>query len=158
MKCLQAGAIAVSFALIPALIPNVAHTTEAAGEGAGAKASPLITDHFVTPSGKIQCQATTEQLRCELTTGSSLNPVPPRPSSCDLDWGQGLILDRANAVQVLCAGDTILRPREGSTTLAYGRTWQWERFTCKVERSGLICLNLGRKGFFLSTQRWRAID
>ena len=154
MKSLQAGAIAVSLALIPALIPNVASTTEVTG----AKASPLITDHFVTPSGKIQCQATTDYLRCELTTGSSLNPVARRPESCDLDWGKGLILDRANAVQVLCAGDTILRPQEGSTTLAYGRTWQWEGFTCKVQRSGLICLNRSRKGFFLSTQRWRAID
>ena len=145
------GAIAASLAITT---PNVAHTTEEASP----KQSVLTTEHFTTPSGKIQCQVTIDDLRCEFSSGQLLRPAPRRPQNCDLDWGSGLVLGHSGSVEVLCAGDTIRLPRDHSTTLAYGRTWKRGSFTCKVQRVGLTCTNGSRRGFFLSTQRWRAIN
>mgnify|MGYP001794849573 CR=1 FL=1 len=121
------------------------------------KQRPLATDHFTTPSGKIQCDATGRALRCELTTGQTITPLPPRPSRCNLDWGAGLSLGSSAAVRVLCAGDTIQRPISNSVTLPYGHQWSWRGFNCNVQRTGLVCRNRGDRGFFLSTQRWQAL-
>jgi len=117
----------------------------------------LSTPQFATPSGKIQCLAMDEHLRCELTTGKPIQPLPPQPDDCPLDWGNGLVLSAADGVEVLCAGDTIQISPEDITTLPYGQTWAYGGFHCTVEPIGLTCFNQRQQGFFLSTQKWNAI-
>ena len=118
------------------------------------------TPHFRTPSGKIECLGSRDQLRCELTTGQPINPLPEPSEDCALDWGNGLVLSRAGSVEVLCAGDTIRMadtPEQPVFTLPYSQPWRYEAFACVVEPVGLTCRNASQQGFFLSTQNWEAV-
>ena len=132
----------------------------AASEPATDNGQATSTPHFRTPSGKIECLGTPDQLRCELTTGQPINPLPEPPEDCALDWGNGLVLRRAGSVEVLCAGDTIRMadtPEQPVFTLPYGQLWRYEAFACVVEPVGLTCRNASQQGFFLSTQDWDAL-
>ena len=113
------------------------------------------TDYFETPSRNIACgwfSGSGGSLRCEIL--SLLRPMPPRPASCDVDWGYGLSLGRTGRAHVLCAGDTIRRTGR-VRILAYGRTWRRGGFSCTSARVGLRCVNASGHGFFLSRERWR---
>jgi hypothetical protein len=113
------------------------------------------TAYFETPSRNIACgwfSGLGGSLRCEIR--SLLRPTPPRPASCDVDWGYGLAMGRTGRARVLCAGDTVRRT--GSVRiLAYGTTWRRGGFRCTSERTGLTCRNASGRGFFLSRERWR---
>lgn len=104
---------------------------------------------FVLPSGNIYCLTYDQILRCEMK--SLLNPMPPQPDTCDLDWGGGVILPIEGPTEVLCAGDTIAGNYD---TLAYGTTWRTSGFECMSETVGLTCKNINAQGFFLSRERW----
>jgi hypothetical protein len=114
-------------------------------------------DGFMMPSRNIYCAFTSElpersqYLRCELA--GSLNPMPSRDRSCNLDWGNGLVLPKAAKAKVLCAGDTIYSPNY--PILRYGQTWKKAGFTCKSATNGLTCTNGKRQGFFLNREEWR---
>ncbi len=117
----------------------------------------INNDGFMMPSKNIYCAFTNElperaqYLRCQIT--SLLNPMPPRDRSCDLDWGNGLVLPKAAKAKVLCAGDTIYSPNY--PILRYGQTWKKAGFTCKSATNGLTCTNAKRQGFFLNREEWR---
>ena len=126
-----------------------------AGLTAGS-ASADGTAFFQTPSKNIGCIyvapfASTDKpsLRCDI--GGGLHPLPPRPKSCDLDWGYGYeMIGGSGRARTLCAGDTAKDPR--APILPYGRTWKKGPFTCVSQRIGLRCTNLVRHGFFLSRE------
>jgi hypothetical protein len=124
----------------------------AAAVPAGADAA---TAYFETPSRNIACawhSSLGGSLRCEIR--SLLRPMPPRPASCDVDWGYGISMGRTGRARVLCAGDTVRR--QGSVRiLAHGTTWRRGGFTCTSARAGLRCVNASGRGFFLSRERWR---
>jgi hypothetical protein len=104
------------------------------------------------PSRNIGCifSQSPRYVRCDVRTG--LRPPPPRPSSCDLDWGYGLEMTLVSRPKTLCAGDTTLGQ---GPVLAYGASLEIEGFTCVSQRVGLRCTNRARHGFFLSRERWR---
>ena len=108
---------------------------------------------FRTPSGNIGCVYTSNlgpgSLRCDIRSG--LKPRPPRPSGCDLDWGDSYELDRTGRAHVTCHGDTAILPR--ARVLRYGSTWARGGFVCRSRASGLRCRNASGHGFFLSKQR-----
>ena len=122
-----------------------------------ATASAGTPNSFQTPSKNIGCTyvapfASTDKpyLRCDI--GSGLHPLPPRPKSCDLDWGYGYSMNGGSGkAKPFCAGDTAKDPR--APILQYGRTWKTGPFTCVSQRIGLRCTNLVRHGFFLSRER-----
>jgi hypothetical protein len=123
------------------------------GAGSAVAASP---DFFQTPSRNIGCiyvaaLASTDRpyLRCDI--GGGLHPVPPRPSSCDLDWGYGYGMYSQGRAKPFCAGDTARDRR--APVLAYGRTWRKGPFNCLSRAIGLRCTNRSRHGFFLSRER-----
>ncbi|MEM9215972.1 MAG: DUF6636 domain-containing protein [Cyanobacteria bacterium P01_F01_bin.150] len=109
----------------------------------------IDTVGFILPSGNIYCRTYDEILRCAIS--SLLNPMPPQPETCDLDWGSGVVLYQDTAPEVLCAGDTIAGNYD---TLAYGNIWRNGAFECKSETVGLTCRNSTEQGFFLSRERW----
>jgi|GEM_PF-438529 len=92
-------------------------------------------------------------LRCEIV--SRLKPMPPRPdqSSCDFDWGGGLVLPRNKEARVLCASDSVYSPNY--PILQYGQTWEKAGFTCKSTTDGLTCTNFEGQGFFLNREEWK---
>src|SRR5262249_21120360 len=89
-------------------------------------------------------------LRCDI--GGGLHPLPPRPKSCDLDWGYGYeLIGATGRAKTFCAGDTA--HDRHSPVLAYGRAWKRGPFTCTSRATGLRCANRVHHGFFLSRER-----
>jgi len=127
----------------------------ACAAGAQARSISAANDYFETPSRNIACGWFSESgghLRCEI--GSLLRPLPPRPRSCDVDWGYGISMGRTGRPRVLCAGDTVRRPGH-IRILRYGSTWRAGGFRCTSAAVGLTCTNASAHGFFLSRERWR---
>ncbi len=87
-------------------------------------------------------------MRCDI--GGGLHPLPPRPKSCDLDWGYGYEMTPFGKAKTFCAGDTAHEPR--APILPYGKSWKKGPFTCLSLRIGLRCTNRSRHGFFLSRE------
>ena len=102
---------------------------------------------FRTPSGNIGCGFIDDPqyLRCDILQSSD---IPPKPASCDLDYGHAYGLKRRGRTQILCHGDTVLR--RNAPVLRYGRTKHLGNFTCESKRTGLTCFNLAGHGFVLS--------
>jgi hypothetical protein len=120
--------------------------------GAAGQASAGIS-HFRTPSGNIQCgyvnfSDSPPFLRCEIRSG--VKPLPPKPRTCDFDWGAGYQMGRLGRARVLCISDTIAV--QGAPVLKYGRRWSRGGFTCVSRAVGLRCTNRAGHGFFLSRQ------
>jgi hypothetical protein len=103
------------------------------------------------PSKNIYCVIYGDRLRCEIV--SQLNPMPPQPASCNLDWGNGLSLLKVGKPFVTCAGDTVFSPNY--KTLAYGKSWSKGGFICKSRTNGLTCTNPRGNGFFLNREEWK---
>ena len=103
---------------------------------------------FSSPTKNIGCALDRGGVRCDIRQ-RDWRP-PPKPPSCELDWGFGLVLDRAGRGQFVCAGDTVLGSRR---TLAYGRSIQRGRFRCVSRERAMRCVNRRNgHGFALSKQ------
>ncbi len=124
----------------------------AAVAAGSASASP--PRFFQTPSRNIGCiyapasAGERAYLRCDI--GGGLHPLPPRPKSCDLDWGYGYSMFATGPARPFCAGDTARDPR--APVLQYGRTWRGGAFACLSRSVGLRCTNRSGHGFFLSRE------
>jgi hypothetical protein len=89
-------------------------------------------------------------VRCDIKQ-RDWNP-PPRPATCQLDFGQGLQIGGGRA-SLVCAGDTTLNP--SAPTLAYGQSSRRGPFLCRSASAGVTCTNQSSgHGFFLSRQRY----
>ncbi len=76
---------------------------------------------------------------------------PPKPASCELDYGHGLSVGRRGRGRFVCAGDTALN---NGRKLHYGASIARGRFRCTSLRSGMRCVNeRNGHGFKLSRQR-----
>ena len=129
-----------------------------------AQAKPLSTDTFQLPSKNIHCVFTADRgkapaqqafLRCDIQSKLKPMPATPKDGSCNLDWGNGLVLPKASKTEVLCAGDTIYDP--SYPVLNYGKTWTKSGFACRSSARGLTCTNPKGQGFFLNRQEWRSL-
>lgn len=107
---------------------------------------------FSSPSGNIGCAISKASgVRCDIRE-RGWSP-PPKPASCELDWGQGLVVERRGRGSFVCAGDTVLGAQR---PLGYGDAIRRGRFRCKSLQSGMRCSNLRNgHGFKLSRQRAR---
>jgi hypothetical protein len=109
---------------------------------------------FQSPSQNIGCAIIDGGARCDIVRRSWA--LPPRPASCpsEVDYGQGLIVERSTAGRLVCAGDTARDP--SSPKLPYGSTAQMEDFECVSRISGMTCTDRrDGHGFFLSAQSYR---
>lgn len=107
------------------------------------------------PSGHIACEyqyLPPLGLRCDVDGG--IKPLPPKPKSCEFDWGAGFFIGEKGRASVVCTSGAINFPPQ--TTLRYGRTWRkLGGFSCTSRKKGLTCRNKSGHGFFLSRQRSR---
>jgi hypothetical protein len=77
--------------------------------------------------------------------------APPKPKSCDVDWGSGLEVGRRGFGRWVCAGDTVFG---GKKVLAYRKSIQRGRFECTSRRNGMRCVNLRNDhGFKLARRK-----
>ena len=109
--------------------------------------------YFRMPSNNIYCAymkggGFTPELRCDSRT--PIKPLPPKPKSCQFDWGAGYSLTPRGRAKVLCISDSVYK--NGAPVLRYGKTWHKDAFTCVSKQIGLRCVNAARHGFFLSKQ------
>jgi hypothetical protein len=118
---------------------------------AGAERASAITS-FQSPSGNIGCAIDRQSgVRCDIRD-RDWRP-PPKPASCELDWGHGLEVGRRGRGHFVCAGDTTLGQ---GRRLGYGKAIRRGRFRCVSRRSGMRCVNRRNgHGFALSRERAR---
>lgn len=74
--------------------------------------------------------------------------APPKPASCHLDYGNGLVVGEHGKGQFVCAGDTTLGQ---GPVLPYGGAIEFGGFRCKSAVGGVRCVNRKTQhGFKLS--------
>ncbi len=108
---------------------------------------------FQTPSGNIFCAYQSSEdyrsLRCDISR--TTNKPPPKPSSCDYDWGYYFGLSPRGKGHRACVSDTPMDP--SFKKLAYGKTWKRGPFTCRSRTANLRCTNTRGHGFQLSRSK-----
>ena len=115
-------------------------------------ASAKDPQQFNSPSGNIRCGQFGTSLRCDMLELG--NPRPPRPASCEFDYGNSFGIERrGRRGRRLCVSDAVAGP--GSPTLAYGRTWRRNGFKCRMRTTGIRCTNPLGHGFALRRGRQR---
>jgi len=114
-------------------------------------AAQSVSFHFRTPSGNIACFGEASFVRCDIAR-TSVKP-PPKPDSCEFDWGNAFGLGQRSRGRRLCVSDSTFGARR---VLRYGQTVRLgRRLSCTSRRAGLTCRNLAGHGFFLSRDRIR---
>jgi hypothetical protein len=117
----------------------------------GSAAEADAVRFFQSPSANIGCGIDRQRVRCDIRE-RDWRP-PPKPSSCPVDWGQGLTLGPRGRARFVCAGDTMLG---AGRRLRYGRSIRRGRFRCTSRRTGMRCVNRRNgHGFHLSRERAR---
>ena len=118
---------------------------------AGARSNVLVS--FRTPSKNIYCMydSTSAWLRCDIASG--LRPRPPKPSSCQFDWGGTVEMNRSGRSRPGCVSDSVFAPN--ARVLRYGQTWSRGGLSCTSRTTGLTCRNSSGHGWFLSRARSR---
>lgn len=103
---------------------------------------------FHSPSGNIRCVIDrTAFTRCDITN-RNWSP-PPKPRSCEFDWGNSLGLGFRGRGRFLCVSDAV----DGGRVLDYGESIQRGRFRCRSRTTGIRCTNVrNAHGFALSRQ------
>ena len=115
-------------------------------------ASPAVVDEagFVSPSGNIGCYLDRDGARCDIVR-KNWQP-PPAPDDCDLDWGAGVSVHKAEEASFTCAGDTVLG---GKRTLAYGQALRAGDFLCSSDSKAMRCENSASgHGFTLAIEQY----
>ena len=107
-------------------------------------------DWFSTPSGNISCAMRADWVRCDIVQ-RAWNP-PTKPTSCILDWGPAVGLDRSGPARFLCVSDTVYRPE---VTVAYGTRVRQGAMSCDVTTDGVTCRDDAGHGFSLSREAYR---
>lgn len=162
MRAMRIGCAAVLGALLVAIGGCGSDDTEAVTESETATATETqatettaaTVEHlnlFSTPSKNIACAMEAEFVRCDIAK-KDWTP-PPKPKTCELDWGNGLNVEDGTPGAPVCAGDTVLGDHP---TLDYGSASEVGSFRCESETAGVTCTNVGTgNGFFLSKQSFR---
>jgi hypothetical protein len=115
-------------------------------------ASALSTVQFHTPSGNFNCGMGGGFVRCDVTEHSWASP--PKPATCEFDWGGSVGVGRNDPASFLCVSDAVGGP--DSPVLNYGERVSKHRFRCASKTKGVRCVN--RKsghGFFVSRDEVR---
>src|SRR5262249_54301678 len=109
-----------------------------AAGGALAESSDAMepTVYLQSPSHNIACVIVSSGVRCDIRHYSW--PVPPKPKSCEFDYGGGLSLNKKGKGYYNCVSDTVLGMGK---VLPYGRTRSLGRFRCTSKKSGMRCVN-----------------
>jgi hypothetical protein len=106
---------------------------------------------FTTPSRNIGCFGDATFVRCDISQTRA--KPPPKPRSCNFDWGNAFRLGQRGRARRICVSDSALGSRH---VLDYGRTQRLgRRITCTSRRTGLTCRNRDGHGFLLSRARVR---
>ncbi len=91
---------------------------------------------FQAAHGNIACALIRQSARCDIAKRSW--KAPPKPKSCKLDYGNGLIVGKKGRGNYTCAGDTVLG---SGHKVKPGTVRRVGRFRCKVGKGTVRCVN-----------------
>ena len=105
---------------------------------------------FESPSHNIGCAISAKEgVRCDIRV-HTWKP-PPKPSGCELDWGNGLAVGLHGNGRWVCAGDTVFG---GKVVLGYRKSIKRGRYECTSRRNGMRCINVRNEhGFTLARRK-----
>jgi Family of unknown function (DUF6636) len=104
---------------------------------------------FKTPTGNIGCYLDDHSVRCDIHE-HSYTP-PPKPASCDLEWGDAIGLSEVGSATFACHGDTVFD--QSAPALPYGSRARQGPMVCTSAENGVNCVREGTgHGFFISRQ------
>lgn len=105
---------------------------------------------FLSPSKNIGCSLSETGARCDI--GDRTWAPPPKPSSCEVDFGQGVTVVGTSPASLTCAGDTVL---VGDDVLDYGHLVTRGDFECRSATTGMSCRNVKTNhGFSLAKEKY----
>lgn len=108
---------------------------------------------FSSPSANIGCYIDRRFVRCDIRR-RAWKP-PPKPASCDLDYGQGIAIGAGERARIVCAGDTALGSKD---RLEYGEGIQAGVLRCVSRRVGITCQDTeSGHGFSISRERYELL-
>jgi len=88
------------------------------------------------------------EARCDLREHTWV--APPKPKSCPVDWGEGVVVSRHGLGNYVCAGDTVANP--AAPALGPGASVTLGRYTCSVLAVSVRCTNnVNGHGFEVSS-------
>jgi hypothetical protein len=132
--------------------PSATTTTTAANPAAPAANLPALhLRAFRSPSSNLGCELDATVARCDIAQRTWKSP--PRPASCQLDYGNGLEVLPSGTGRFTCAGDTALNPQD--PPLPYGRRSTIGSLSCLSEPSGITCRNAAGHGFAIARTAYR---
>jgi hypothetical protein len=85
-------------------------------------------------------------VRCDVKETD--DPPPPRPKSCEFDYGNSFGLTRTGKGHRNCISDSVNDPH--AKVIRYGHSIKRYGIRCRSRKSGLRCTNPRHHGFFLS--------
>jgi hypothetical protein len=91
---------------------------------------------FSDPTGNIGCALDETSVRCDVAK-HTWKP-PKKPTSCDLDFGQGVTIEGENEATFVCAGDTTLGAKK---VLKVHEAVQVGVFGCRTDPNAVVCSN-----------------
>jgi uncharacterized protein DUF6636 len=77
------------------------------------------------------------EARCDLREHTWV--APPKPKSCPVDWGDGVVVSRHGLGNYVCAGDTVANP--AAPGLGPGAVVTLGRYSCSVLALSVRCTN-----------------
>ncbi len=132
------GAYATTTSVVGTVTGPSTTVATVVGLPSGADRSDTGPVSFISPSKNIGCVITESRARCDIKE-HDWQP-PPKPSTCNLDWGSALTVAAQGAGEFRCVGDTAIG---GVTTvLVYGSLSRHGPFECRSEATGMECVNL----------------
>jgi hypothetical protein len=105
---------------------------------------------FSSPSKNIACAMEAGYARCDIAQRTWA--PPPKPASCDVDYGNGLDLSKGRA-GISCAGDTMLGQ---DRILGYGQAIRVGSAVCASSAAGMRCADVtSGHGFVLAKEGYQ---
>ncbi len=139
--------------------PDPTDETPAAQPPTRAPGERLVLPHtvgavpsFLTPSHNIGCLVTSDAARCDIRQHSYKSP--PKPDTCNGDYGQSIEVTREGVAGFICVTDTVVNPK--APILKYGTSTVVGDFGCTSTEAGIHCYYLKSDpahGFDLSREQ-----
>jgi len=114
----------------------------------GALAGTASAKKFVTEDGNVECLMRSSFVRCDIS--KHFWESPPKPKSCEFDYGSTLGLNKRGKAKWLCVSDAI-----GAKKVAMaGEKIEVGPYRCSVRKKGVVCKYGNSGGFKLTKTRW----
>lgn len=99
--------------------------------------------YFSSPDGQFQCGIVTLSSRTEAGCQGVTSPVPPRPDSCMISWGNGIRVTNEGAAEFMCSGGAVYTSggEQIDPPLAVGQNVVADGYTCTSAVDGISCTN-----------------